>query len=627
MHNQFHRIQRVMVAIVLTLAAAGSTGHAAEPTDEATGTLEVFYADDFVNGHAALEYFLKDETSGRRVKLRFANTPHRTLRSGDVIKVRGRKHFRSDGDELEVAAANDVNLQTLATAPATVAGEQHALVLLINFTDAPLECFAAAVQQLMFGAGPSVAGLYEETSFGNVWLTGDVVGPYTINYYSGGGCDYSGWAAAAEAAAIAQGVSLGDYNRRIYVLPNANTCSWAGLGTVGGNPSKSWIAYCHLPDVYAHELGHNLTLHHASTDLDNNGVTDDEYGDLSDFMGYGGVGYRQLNSAHKAQLGWLPAEKLLQVTGSGVFQLAPLAVDPSTTPLPQTLVVTVPGSDYSYYLSYRRPLGYDADLYTSYANRLNIHRSRGGVTQSRFIRALTDGASFTDAAAGLVVTQLSHADGAVTIQISYGCTAAAPTVSLSPASTTGLPGAPATFTFSLRNNDRAGCTSATFQLVPVLPAGWTMSSLPAALTVPADAVTTASLTVHPPLTATNGSYSVSIGVIDNFAAAHNGVATATWELTSPPPPAPTKVLARARRDQVLVRWRMPRPVRGQPRVTGYIVWRDGNEYAASTSRRFRDQPVAAGSTHTYQVTAVNALGAESAPSAASAVTVPVPAPR
>src|SRR5262249_43964477 len=148
------------------------------------------------------------------------------------------------------------------------------------------ECTQPSVAGLMFQNSSSVNTVYQETSYGNVSFSGLVVGPYTINYSTNGTCDYSGWASAGETAATGAGVNLSGYNHRVYVFPKKNPCGWAGLGTIGGNPGQAWIAYCDLIDVYMHELGHNLTMHHAST-------PGCEYCDVSDFMGYGGVGIRQ----------------------------------------------------------------------------------------------------------------------------------------------------------------------------------------------------------------------------------------------------------------------------------------------------------------------------------------------
>jgi hypothetical protein len=175
------------------------------------------------------------------------------------------------------------------------------------------------------------------------WFTGDVVGPFKINYNSSGACDYSTWATAADAAAQAAGVNLSQYAHKVYVFPRVNGCGWAGLGTIGGNPSRAWIATCDLADVYAHELGHNLGLHHASTDADNDDVSDCEYCDSSDFMGYGGVGLRALNGPHKEEMGWQPAGKVQTVVSNGVYMVAPLE-NYQPTRVPSTLKIAKPGT-------------------------------------------------------------------------------------------------------------------------------------------------------------------------------------------------------------------------------------------------------------------------------------------
>jgi hypothetical protein len=54
----------------------------------------------------------------------------------------------------------------------------------------------------------SIDDLYQESSYGQLWFTGDVYGPYNINYSTTSPCDYYAWANAAEAAATANGVNL-----------------------------------------------------------------------------------------------------------------------------------------------------------------------------------------------------------------------------------------------------------------------------------------------------------------------------------------------------------------------------------------------------------------------------------
>ena len=111
--------------------------------------------------------------------------------------------------------------------------------------------------------GYSVANLYRTNSLGQVSLSGDVVGPFQLDFASTS-CDTSAWAQAADAQASASGVDVASYQRKVYVMPS-NSCSMSGYGTVGGSPSQAWVFACDVNGVYAHEVGHTLRMHHAST--------------------------------------------------------------------------------------------------------------------------------------------------------------------------------------------------------------------------------------------------------------------------------------------------------------------------------------------------------------------------
>jgi hypothetical protein len=220
-----------------------------------------------------------------------------------------------------------------------------------------------------------------------------VVGPFTVDYTSTESCSYYSWAYAADAAAQVSGIDLSGYNRRVYVMPS-NVCGWSGYGTFSGNPSRAWIFRCDRAGAYAHELGHNFGMHHAST-------PSAEYGDNSDVMGSTTAGLRQVNGPHKAQMGWIPPEQVRNVTASGLYDVAPLEVDPWDALAPQVLKIAKPDTNEYYYLSYRRPLGFDANLSSTYLEQLNIHRYKGsGTVPTYFLDALGDGESFTDAING-----------------------------------------------------------------------------------------------------------------------------------------------------------------------------------------------------------------------------------
>ena len=190
------------------------------------------------------------------------------------------------------------------------------------------------------------------------------------------------------------------------------------------------VATCDRGDVYAHELGHNVGMWHASFDLDNNGVVDGtcpwggwsgggEYCDDSDFMGISTNVWRQVNGAHKHEMGWIPSDRIVTVTSSGTYAIAPLETAPSATTLPLLLRVARPESGGYYYLSYRRRIGYDANMRSSYADRTSVHTLPGGNT--RMLKFIGDGESFASAADGVMVTQVSHDTVSAQVAISMTC--------------------------------------------------------------------------------------------------------------------------------------------------------------------------------------------------------------
>jgi hypothetical protein len=188
--------------------------------------------------------------------------------------------------------------------------------------------------------------------------------------------------------------------------------------------------YCHEGTAWAHEFGHNFGMHHASTDLDNDGTLEDTYGDNSCVMG-APYKWRHFNAPHKVQLNWLPAEQIVDDPSSGVHRLAPLDADPASVSYPQVMTIPIADSPEKFYLSYRRAAGYDATL-GGYAEKLHIHRWAYGRT--RLLGYLSNGQTFTDSAQGLTIQQTSHDADSVTFLL----TRAGPDPEIAPAPPTSL---------------------------------------------------------------------------------------------------------------------------------------------------------------------------------------------
>jgi hypothetical protein len=574
-----------------------------------TGILHVVHGDDFDHHRSQFLYHLEELNTKKHFHLHFLQSPTEHLHSGSIVTVQGTAH----GSEIVVAAAGGTSLSTVvpATAP-TVGGEQKTLVLMTNFSDATVSCSAANVRDTLFTdpSTYSIDDLYQESSYGQLWFTGDVYGPYTINYSTTRPCDYYAWANAAEAAATASGVNLSQYTRRVYVLPSQNSCGYIGLGTIGGNPSRAWIFRCDLHDVFGHELGHNLATQHAST-------PSSEYGDVSDIMGYSGLGLRHMNAPHKEELGWLPAGQVVTVTQNGTYKIAPLELHPADTVAPQVLKIAKRDTNEYYYLSYRLPLGFDANLASTYTNRVNVHRYAGsGAVYTYFLQGLADGSSFADTVNGVTVTQVSHDVNTATVQVALTCAPVAPALSVSPSSQVSKPGATVSYTVFVTNKDSAACPQATLNLAATVPSGWTGSATPNTLALLPGATGSAVLAVTSPAGASTGSYTVQAKVFDNLVTAHTSSASVTDMMDSTPPTAPTNLKATVKSAKVQLSWGASSDNVG---VSSYAIWRNNVQIGTTTGTGYTDGSTTSGVTYTYYVVARDKAGNMSAPS--NAVTV------
>lgn len=531
--NKFAR--RLCAMAVVTAANFGPVGTAignpdipAEPPVEMTGELTVLHIDDFDRHHGEFVYLLEDKVHGKRFKLRFEGEPPSDLRSGATVKVRG----WARGQELVMAADGTGSIETLASGVAVVSGDQSTLVMVANFTDATVSCPVEAIQDLMFTDpnNKSIDDFYRETSFGQVSFSGSVASPYALNYASTSSCSPGAWADAADAAAAADHIDVAAYSRKVYVMPASNSCGYAGLGQVGGTPSRSWIFRCDRADSYAHELGHSLGMGHA-------GTLTDEYADTSDVMGYGGWGLRQVNAPHKEHMGWVPPEQIVPVTQSGLYEIAPLELDPSTTIAPQTLKIAKPDTGGYYYLSYRQPIGFDANLAFTYLRRLTVHRYAGDGSPKRtyLLQTLADGQSFTDATNGVTVTQLSNLPDHVSlrVQLDETCTTGAPGVAVSPTDQSGAPGSSLSYAVSVTNTDWAGCPQTTFNLAYAVPVGWTGGVSPGSVILAPGQSGTATVTVTSAGSAADGAFGLTASATDSNKASHGNSASASYTVTTP----------------------------------------------------------------------------------------------
>jgi hypothetical protein len=568
-----------------------------------SGTVEVLSFDDFKNKRSVKQFFLVDDQSGNKYELHFKNSAPSGFLKKQKAKIRGQlfnsKDILVNVKDIQLAAANgDGTGGTGTTAAASVTGDRKTLVLVMDSNDSVARCSAAQLNDLFFAGTTSINGMYKDASNGLLSLSGNVYDRVKINVNTAGlSCDtnYSIWSSMASQSAQQMGISTTGYNNIVYILPSNASCGWAGLGSLGSG--SAWIAgnYCATADVSAHELGHNFGMHHAR----GNGS---EYGDTSDIMGSGGVGLRTLNAAHMDYMGWAPVNKIV-TAGIGTYEVAALEADPASTALPLMVKVANPVNGGYFYFSLRQRIGYDANLSTTYADRLNIHTNQGGY--SDFLAALTDGGTYSHAASGLSVTVNFRTPASVNFTVSGQCTLNTPQISISPSIQSAAAGQTKSYTVTLINRDGGFCNPTRFDLSAVLPVGLSSDSGTKSVTVSPGASSSVTFNVTSSTNLTAGTYSFSIQSQDaDRQAQHTVSSTAQYMIDGIAPSNPTGLrLTSAKGKTVKLAWNASTD---NVAVVGYEVFRNGVK-VGTTSVNSYNENVGRG-TFTYQVRAVDGAG-------------------
>lgn len=142
-----------------------------------TGILTVLHGDDFANKRSENFFYLEDSKTKETYKLRFAKKAPDNLSSGATVKARSRAKGREP--YLALDESGEESIETILPAKVVVAGEQKTLVMAVNFRDKSGTCSVDFINDLMFTdpAHNSIDDLYTETSFGEIWFSGNVIGP------------------------------------------------------------------------------------------------------------------------------------------------------------------------------------------------------------------------------------------------------------------------------------------------------------------------------------------------------------------------------------------------------------------------------------------------------------------
>lgn len=542
---------------------------------ELDGELQVIY-EDYENGEHKLRHFLKTPF-GERFELRLANA-QREWRSGLSVRAQGVLLEKTNGaggpiqgdlvvnddDAGLLLLADDATTSTsgeLAYDLPNATGAQRTLAILVNFQDKPSDkpWTTSQANNLIFG---DVSNFFRENSNQQTWLSGDVAGWYTIAVNSTV-CDGFAIEQKAKAAAQAAGYVLSNYERFLMIFPQNSACGYSGMGQVGASPSSAWIHNSLTLRTVGHELGHNLGLYHAHA-LDCGDATlgsscsNQEYGDTVDIMGYSGtVGH--FNGFSKERLGWLASNSIVNVSSAGNFTLKPSSAQTTGAKVLKIANgVDSTGAPRYYYVEYRQPQGFDAQI--SDRGVIDVNNIFNGVTVrqaspsnsnsgymldmtpgSNFVdmkdAALTGGRSFSDS--GMTLTTQATDSNQALVSVDFGgsgggstptCTRNAPTVSMTPGQSTWLAaGSSFDYSVTVTNNDSAACASSSFSLSAGKPSGWS-TSLPSSLSLAPGANASVTLRATSASSATDGFYGISATASAN---AKSASASASYVVSNP----------------------------------------------------------------------------------------------
>jgi M6 family metalloprotease-like protein len=496
------------------------------------------------------------------LEVHFAGPRPEGLMSGARLRVSGVRV------EDRLAAEGGTIVAPLAAAGScSTMGDQRTVVLLVTFPGVtpPIEVTPASVQEIFFASsGRSVDGYWRETSDGQASASGDVFGWYTLpQAYV---CDDSSAIRTAAIAAADADVNFQQYTRVFIVFPTSG-CSWAGLGTLGcptlSSPgdgsfraSTSWLVatYMRTRDqgvkLVAHEGGHNLGLHHASSRdfgveaLGTLGAagTLSEYGDIFSAMG-------SLNLGHYAAphmvnlLGWLGGSSVLTVETPGTFVLSPAE---SGSGLRALKIRRGTGNDAWLWAEFRQPIGiYDSTLPSQVFSGALLHYADSSTgTHSHLLDFTPATSSWNDPAllgtwadpySNLSLSVLGAGPAGLTLGVDFSgtipCVEGSPTVSLSPPNPSAPAGNALSYTVTVTNGDSGGCPAKSFALSCVPPSGWAYAFGSPSLAIAPGASASTSLTLTIPAGQAPAVYPLSVSATDGI---HSGSASANATVLPPP---------------------------------------------------------------------------------------------
>lgn len=588
----------VALALLVLGAVASPTPISAASTEKTLeGTLELIHGEDFATGKASYDYHLK--VGSERIALKMPRNVPPGFVNGATVRVKGRQ----DAGAFVALDGTTSSTQVLTSAP-TWTGQRKVAVILINFSNDTRKPFTREfANRVVFTRADSVRAYYLEQSKGAVSLAGTTFDWLRIPYNSGT-CDYRLWADAAKAGLAARGVDLSTYTNFMFMFPPTSSCSWRGLAQLPG--PVAWINGGPYLRVVAHELGHNLGVHHASSlRCKKDGVrvalsancTRSEYGDP--FTTMGSAQTRHVHNLELVQIGYMPTSATRTVTATGTYTLAHASGTSGTR------IIGIPRGDGTFlYLEYRRPYGTLFDNFSSSdpavrGVSIRLASSWTRITQTQLIDTRPGTTTFNDAPLRLSYSFRDYLSGVRITVRSIGSYAAKVYVTM-PADTiapTAVSSFSATASSTSAINLRWGASTDNRAVTGYRI--WRDGVLVTTAAATATTFTDSGLAASTP-------FAYTIRAVDG--AGNLGpatTATATTGTPDSPPTAPGSVTVSVTDTTARVAWSAASDDLG---VTGYRVWRDGAFLGTTASRAWYSANLTPETPYTWTIRAVDTAG-------------------